>query len=1258
MGSVHARGALAYAQLRGAPLEKWQTLDPKRQHLIIPCADTLRANQRPAALSDLEVSWDIICAMMVLLKRNLDKVFHVPTEHGGVIYLQASADGRMLNEDLQADQITDFVGFARDSTCELPLDVETRFFRMSAEERAAISEKVIANLANNVDTYVLQDMSGFMWWPVANFMCKKGGHKGVLARLGVVRSAVSVCLPRLQAYVQELQKALVSGDRSTQSALKQLLDNPPIGDVKHCVQCVTHQTVCEACNSEGYTHWDPDHRKCIHCHTTEERCGLRGRVRFLEQDQLCENQKAGSMLHDHTAGETDPLYGMMHWLKKMRNWLYKYELWDEERQSWLSKSMLQAAWTALSSVQQMLDHLDVQGRHKLKDKHAVAVFRKTLHDKLLQVQSTDGGLVTMKVPNKYNNFEAHNHASFGRPTGLVWLNPEGGGFIADGALHVVWSFKQTAVWELAVVLGSRGNAATTRPQCAHPQDSATIRLRCPAGMCRMGRHLLICDEYGLHCYHYVAGQPASPSDQKVSCVLKDASPSVVRVLDTNRHWVVVASTRQNHWLRGYQLIQAETQPGQYAYYTGSAVLWTCDPQWLTPPLKAMCATSGLGGQGLEWKLYVILSGKSGHVGSKLVSIDLSLPRSSRSGSAMSLTATQHLVESGLQEFGGPSDICMMGSTTLLFADVKQHRVKMVNLSNPASDSGQTAISTFTGTGRTSVEGGPKLSQACLHQPYCLAVMGSSVLVGLASGVHQGSVVQVDNLHALCLFLSNGRAAMESNGVVDKWHPDRDVQRDLVDRMQNCTLYTMTRGLDETVQYLEKFVAARRLSLGLDGTAGTDGSDYCIPSHTVEGFRDNVVSLSRLVVHCEQAQLERQVLKIVTKHLMSERELEGFYGCLTLMFGAGNHAFTASDFRRMVRTMVHELAKDCADSGHVVVWGAAKSAKGETYSLTEGQRDTRIPLHKVTQHMFMSKVQRNSKRTQNRRLLKNEGPSAVIEGAAAAWQKFKQRCVFVRAVCAREGKLLANDRYKRHVGEKKKAPRGAPDRQHNAQINYQMLATMRGRTDNNIPVMPPDRPGLEKDDVVPVRRSADDTEHAEYDYYLRLIAERHSYDEHTAPAHEQFKFWWLELVPIDWVQERLEVDTLVWQKWRRPNSAHCRNYQTAPLEEVPTIEVPASDGGSINVFDVLVMDRRTVNVLMEGGQSEKRDVWLLTREAHERLKRTYPVGSDSGNPTNAQGQANDNGLREVLDGEEEQSEEEEDDEESEEASQTNSDSEME
>jgi hypothetical protein len=80
--------------------------------------------------------------------------------------------------------------------------------------------------------------------------------------------------------------------------------------------------------------------------------------------------------------------------------------------------------------------------------------------------------------------------------------------------------------------------------------------------------------------------------------------------------------------------------------------------------------------------------------------------------------------------------------------------------------------------------------------------------------------------------------------------------------------------------------------------------------------------------------------------------------------------------------------------------------------------------------------------------------------------------------------------------------------------------------------------------------------------------------------------------------------------------------------------------------------------MEGGQSEKRDVWLLTREAHERLKRTYPVGSDSGNPTNAQGQANDDGLREVLDGEEEQREEEEDDEESEEASQTNSDSEME
>ena len=96
-------------------------------------------------------------------------------------------------------------------------------------------------------------------------------------------------------------------------------------------------------------------------------------------------------------------------------------------------------------------------------------------------------------------------------------------------------------------------------------------------------------------------------------------------------------------------------------------------------------------------------------------------------------------------------------------------------------------------------------------------------------------------------------------------------------------------------------------MGLEEGASTDGRDYCIPSRTVAGFRDAVMSLCAFVVHCRQQALDEQVTRIAIKHLMSERELEGLYGCLTLMHGTGNHAFTAADFRRMVRTMAHEIA---------------------------------------------------------------------------------------------------------------------------------------------------------------------------------------------------------------------------------------------------------------------------------------------------------------------------------------------------------------
>jgi len=204
-------------------------------------------------------------------------------------------------------------------------------------------------------------------------------------------------------------------------------------------------------------------------------CGPRFRLRYLEQDQLKENQTAGSKLREHTIGEVSPLYGMMHWIKKVRNWLKWWDIFDAELASWMGLTMLQSAWIHMAAMQTLLDWPDVACRHLLKDKHAVAIFRGSVEGELQQLQNDEGGIATVKVPNTLNGFKARNHASFGRPTCLVWLTPEGGGFVADGEHHVVWGFKQSSVWEIDVVLGVIGDSATGQQLHAHPNHSTTMR---------------------------------------------------------------------------------------------------------------------------------------------------------------------------------------------------------------------------------------------------------------------------------------------------------------------------------------------------------------------------------------------------------------------------------------------------------------------------------------------------------------------------------------------------------------------------------------------------------------------------------------------------------------------------------------------------------------------------------------------------------------------------------------------------------------
>ena len=213
--------------------------------------------------------------------------------------------------------------------------------------------------------------------------------------LQVILSALSVCKPRLERYLDKLKDALRTGNMER---VAHVLASPPEGSNTYCKECYDSQIVCDSCWGLGWREWDPDQRVCK-CHLGADGvdlCGPRLSVRLVVLDQASEQQSAGGRVdEDLPEFKVGVAHGKWHHCKKRRNWL-AWDIFDYT----LGGFMLKAWWCELyhhpdsswrAHIRGLVDWEDVLGRHKLADKHFMALARPVWVEVMTDTQEKGGG---------------------------------------------------------------------------------------------------------------------------------------------------------------------------------------------------------------------------------------------------------------------------------------------------------------------------------------------------------------------------------------------------------------------------------------------------------------------------------------------------------------------------------------------------------------------------------------------------------------------------------------------------------------------------------------------------------------------------------------------------------------------------------------------------------------------------------------------------------------------------------------------------
>jgi hypothetical protein len=553
-------------------------------------------------------------------------------------------------------------------------------------------------------------------------------------------------------------------------------------------------------------------RPCVRC---AEDGGSCERLWVMNYVMDCAAVNAALMreVREASGGLCGPASGILHFLKKLRNGIFRWWVFHPQTETYISLLMLSWLWSAendeLRAAWRAVCPTDavMNPRMMLSDslvqmwcrQGLVAVLRRIVLEKGAfgaPAGIAHGGVAVQMLPFKHARFPLPSH-TLGRCEGLAASQGGERLLLADAESHVLLEVTLTGIVTPRVLLGVSGTFGKSTG--AVPFVLSTAQQFClsrPASMCILDDAVILSNRFGGEPSNLVAmegwwpAQAASRPPVLVSVVPLSSVPFSLAAVGTDQLVSTLLDKPTTVQLLRLSKRAARGMPRATQLFSSAEVLRTVEVS--IERVRGVCISNAWGGAQA-----VVLAERA--LGGCLLLWDFST------------TNSAPVTLDGGAEFVKPHSIVETDKRgEFLVSNWGSNQI--VRWTKPQDDSQEQQLAVpFAGDGTCRNSSGPMLG-CSLAQPSSLLRVGSSYFATTQGGRDGGGLFLLDSLAGIIAYADIARTFSEGHGIVDSTLRG-DAAVDTATRVRRASLATVIKVNGLLREFFEPWLAERAVTFG-------------------------------------------------------------------------------------------------------------------------------------------------------------------------------------------------------------------------------------------------------------------------------------------------------------------------------------------------------------------------------------------------------------------------------------------------------------